>query len=69
MGTKHLSSVKSNATFALTFYWYIISVLAKTKSMQLKLIHIFATVILLMKKLEIEKIKPTIIISVLKDEY
>ena len=37
--------------------------------MQLKLIHTFARVILLMKKLEIEKFKSTFIISVLKVEY
>ena len=33
------------------------------------LIHLFARAILLMKKLEIEKTKPTFIISVLKVEY
>ena len=32
-------------------------------------LHIFAKAILLMKKLEIEKTKPTFIISVLKVEY
>ena len=40
--------------------------LVKAKLQQLKLIHIFAIAILLMKKLEIEKTKPTFIISVLK---
>ena len=33
------------------------------------LIHLFATDVLVMKKLEIEKTKPTFIISVLKVEY
>ena len=33
------------------------------------LIHLFAGDILVMKKLEIEKIKPTFIISVFKVEY
>ena len=33
----------------------------KAKLLQLKLIHIFARAILLMKKLEIEKTKPTFI--------
>ena len=33
------------------------------------LVHLFARDILLMKKLEIEKTKPTFIISVLKVEY
>ena len=42
---------------------------SKAKLLQLKLIHIFARAILLMKKLEIEKTKPTFIISVLKVEY
>ena len=37
--------------------------------LQLKLTHIFARTILLMKKLEIEKTKSTFIISVLKVEY
>ena len=37
--------------------------------LQLKLIQIFARDILLMKKLKIEKTKPTFIISVLKVEY
>ena len=41
----------------------------KTKLLQLKLIHIFARAILLMKKLKIEKTKPTFIGSVLKVEY
>ena len=40
-----------------------------SKLLQLKLIHIFARAILLMKKLEIAKTKPTFIISVLKVEY
>jgi ABC-type iron transport system FetAB permease component len=38
----------------------------KAKLLQLKLIHIFARATLLMKKLKIEKTKPTFIISVLK---
>ena len=41
----------------------------KAKLLQLKLIQIFARAILLMKKLEIEKTKPTFITSVLKVEY
>ena len=41
----------------------------KTKLLQLKLIHIFARAILLIRKLEIEKTKPTFILSVLKVEY
>ena len=41
----------------------------KAKLLQLKLVHIFARAILLMKTLEIEKTKPTFIISVLKVEY
>ena len=43
--------------------------LAKTKLLQLKLIHRFANAILLMKNLEIKKTKPTFILSVLKVEY
>ena len=43
--------------------------LSQLKLLQLKLIHIFARAILLMKKLEIEKTKPTFIITVLKVEY
>ena len=42
--------------------------LAKAELLQLKLIHLFASELLLMKKLEIEKTKPTLIISVLKVE-
>jgi hypothetical protein len=42
---------------------------SKAKLLQLKLIHIFARAILLMKMLEIEKTKPTFIISVFKVEY
>jgi len=41
----------------------------KAKFLQLKLLQIFARDIFLMKKLEIEKTKPTFIISVLKVEY
>ena len=41
----------------------------KAELLQLKLIHLFVSELLLMKKLEIEKTKPTIIISVLKVEY
>ena len=43
--------------------------LVKAELLQLKLIHLFASELLLMKKLEIEKTKPTFIISVLKVEY
>jgi hypothetical protein len=42
---------------------------SKAKLLQLKLIHIFARAILSMKKLKIEKTKPTFIISVLKVDY
>ena len=42
---------------------------AKAELLQLKLIHLFARELLLMKKLEIEQTKPTFIISVLKIEY
>ena len=41
----------------------------KPKLLQLKLIHIFARAILLMKKVEIEKTKPTFTVSVLNVEY
>ena len=41
----------------------------KAELLQLKLTHLFASELLLMKKLEIEKTKPTVIISVLKVEY
>ena len=37
---------------------------SKAELLQLKLIHLFASELLLMKKLEIEKTKPTFIISV-----
>ena len=40
----------------------------ETFQLQLKLIHLFASELLLMKELEIEKTKPTFIISVLKVE-
>ena len=43
--------------------------LARTKLLQLKLIHEFANAILLMKNLEIKKTKPTFMVSVLKVEY
>ena len=43
--------------------------LARTKLLQLKLIHKFANAILLKKNLEIKKTKPTFIISVLKVQY
>ena len=43
--------------------------LARTKLLQLKLIHKFANSILLKKNLEIKKTKTTFIISVLKVEY
>ena len=42
---------------------------SKAKSLLLKLIHLFAREVLLVKKLEIEETKPTFIISVLKVEY
>ena len=42
---------------------------SKAKLLQLKLIHIFARAILLLKKSENEKNKPTFIVSVLKVEY
>ena len=38
----------------------------KAKLLLLKLLHLFARDVLVMKKLEIEKTKPTFIISVLK---
>ena len=41
----------------------------KAELLQLKLIHLFARKLFLMKKLEIKKTKPTFIISVLKVEY
>ena len=42
----------------------------KAELLQLKpLVHFFAWEILLIKKLEIEKTKPTFIVSVLKVEY
>ena len=43
--------------------------LSKAELLQLKLIHLFARELFLMKKLEIEKTKPTFIISVLKVDY
>ena len=46
-----------------------ITVHTKADLLQLKLIHWFARELLLMKKLEIEKTKPTFIISVFKVEY
>ena len=48
------------------------NVIAKAELLQegiFFLIHLFARDVLLMKKLEIEKTKPTFIISVLKVEY
>ena len=42
---------------------------SKAKLLQIKLIHTFARAILFGKNLEIEKTKPTFIISVLKVEY
>ena len=61
----------------LDFYIYMNRILrfqgcqeiGKAKLLQLKLLQIFARDIFLMKKLEIEKTKPTFIISVLKVEY
>ena len=41
----------------------------KAKLLKLKLIHIFARANLSMKKLKIEKTKPTFIISVLQGDY
>ena len=64
--------IKGNAFKTLKPQWELGKndiVLYKAKLLQLKLIHIFARAILLMKKLEIEKTKPTFIISVLKVEY
>ena len=49
-----------------TIYYKFIT---KAELLQLKLIHLFARELLLMKKLEIKKTKPTFIISVLKVEY
>ena len=49
--------------------YYKIGLMNKAKLLQLKLIQIFARAILLMKKLEIKKTKPTFIISVLKVDY
>ena len=46
-----------------------ITSLNKAEILQLNLIHFFASELLLMKKLEIEKTKPTFITSVLKVEY
>ena len=43
--------------------------LTKAELLLLKLIHLLARELFLMKKLEIEKTKPTLIISVLKVEY
>ena len=43
--------------------------LIKAELLQLKLIHLFARDILLIKRLEIGKTKPTFIISVLRVEY
>ena len=51
------------------FIYILDSSKSKAKLLQLKLIHIFARAILLMKKLEIEKTNPTFIISVFKVEY
>ena len=42
---------------------------SKAKLLQLKLIHLFARAILLMKKSEIERAKPTFIKSILKVDY
>ena len=42
---------------------------SKAELLQLKLIHLFARELLLIKKLQIEKTKPTFILSVLKVEY
>ena len=59
--SKCTSHFKKNATKAKLPYVYI--------QLQLKLIHLFAREIFLIKKLEIKKTKPTFIISALKVEY
>ena len=51
-----------------SLYHRIIGV-TKAKLVLLKLLHLFARDVLVMKKLEIEKTKPTLILSVLKVEY
>ena len=60
----NLRSIRCIAHWGQNFCW----ILFQAKLLQLKLIHIFARAILLMKKLEIEKTKPSFIISVLKVE-
>ena len=71
-GPKESKSASEHiASVMILFYFQIFDFLLsfKAKLLQLKLIQIFATDILLMKKLEIEKTKPTFIISVFKVEY
>ena len=53
------------SVFAITLWIYF----SKAELLQLKLIHLFASELLSMKKLEIEKTKPTFIKSVSKAEY
>ena len=52
----------------LSFFWFNNDV-SKAELLQLKLIHLFARDILLLKRSEIGKTKPTYIISDLKVEY
>ena len=54
-------------TFGDVYYDDVSS--AEAKLLQQKLIHLFAKELFLVKKLEVEKIKPTFIISVLKVEF
>ena len=64
-------SLQDCCEYSNNFDCWLLFILApcKAKLLQLKLIHIFARAILLIKKLEIEKTKLTFIISVLKVEY
>ena len=65
-----LFSKDSNQAFSVhTFLLFDGKQHSKAELLQLKLIHLFARELFLMKKLEIEKTKPTFIISVLKVEY
>ena len=58
--------IRSLVGWLLLIYREGVSHLSELK---IKLIHLFAKAILLMKKLEIKKTKPTFIISVLKVEH
>ena len=62
----NISSEKSLATTSFTI-WYK-EFIPKAELLQ-ESIHLFAKDILVMKKLDIEKSMPTLIISVLKIEY